>query len=61
MGYIGLNLVDIFGQTMVYTGPLDILCKKGYIGKIRGYICKNYRIYSEKLWDILGKLWDIFG
>ena len=28
MGYIGLNLVNIFGQTMVYTGPLDILCKK---------------------------------
>ena len=28
MGYIGLKMLDIFGTTMGYTSPLDILSKK---------------------------------
>ena len=35
MGYIGLKLLNIFGKTLVYTGPLDILIN-------------NYGIYSSK-------------
>ena len=27
MGYIGLKLLNIFGKTLGYTGPLDILIK----------------------------------
>ena len=51
MVYISYKLLDIFGKTMGYTGPLDILRKtKGYISKIMGYI-------GQKLWDIV---WDIF-
>ena len=25
-----------------------------------GYICKNYRIYLEKLWDIFGQNYGIY-
>ena len=27
MGYIGLKLLNIFGKTLGYTGPFDILIK----------------------------------
>ena len=30
------------------------------LGKIMGYICKNYRIYLEKLWDIFGQNYGIY-
>ena len=52
MGYIGQILGDIFGKTMGYTVPLDILNKtNGCLGNIMGYI-------GKQLWDILS---DIFA
>ena len=50
-GYIGLKLLNIFGKTLGYNGPLDILIKT------MGYIWQNCGIYRQKLGDIL---WDIF-
>ena len=39
MGYIGLKLLNIFGKTLGYTGPLDILIKiVGYTGEKLGDI-----------------------
>ena len=50
MGYIGQILGDIFGKTMGYTVPLDILNKtNGCLGNIMGYI-------GKQLWDILSDI-----
>ena len=51
--------MDIFGKTMGYIGPLDIL------RKTKGYIRQNYGIYRTKIMGytmgyICQKLWDIF-
>ena len=64
LGYIGLKLLDIFGKTMGYTSPLDMLIK--IYGK---YLTKKDGDIFVKLWDLFRKtigyiwqkLWDILG
>ena len=53
----------MFGKTMAYTAPLDILSKNQgmYQAKLWDILGKNYGIYLQKLWDIFKKLWDILG
>ena len=51
LGYIGLKLLDIFGKTIEYTSPLDILIKINGI-----YKAKIMRYIKQKLWYIQ---WDI--